>query len=211
MAVLGETKPLYGFADMPVFWDYSVNFRLWVTNTNYFTNSTTFWERADRIGAYTDNASMNADTYYTLVNVTGRGYLSTIIHPILGTSTATWTTKVTIDGVAVERTINPVLDRTDTRLVFGGARATTEAALDYPWRGRYNSPWDTFASSAVADNSLSSDEYHDILPTDMAHSLGFPVVPFTNGLKVEIKQSATGPSSYLHQRAFCGYITLNSD
>ena len=213
---LGKPKSTYGFADMPVHMMYQNYIRLWISNNSYNANNATFWERADRAGAYTNNASQTADTYETLVDVTGRGYMSCIITKCLGTNTATWTTKVTIDGIAVERTLNPGwVDRTDTVLYFG---APSRAAFEDTgsWgnmsRGRYNSPWDMWSSTYDVDNvQATNGKYIGVIPTDICVNAGLPVVSFKDSLKVETKQSATGPGVGFPARQFCGYMTLEDD
>ena len=182
------------------------------TNGYGFGSSTTSWERFDRMGAYVSNASMTADTYYTLVNITGAGYLGNIITNTLGTGTATLTTKVTIDGVAIERAIDTYGNNTTRHLVFGpvgrAARSDGEAATYSNLLRGYNySPWDGFGSGDyTVDNYQNTPGYQSIIPCDVMLCLGLPVIPFKTDLKVEIKQSATGPNHYYNQRAGVSYI-----
>lgn len=212
MAVLGRTKRDLDFNDMACS-EVDMNYLMIYISANPYGagNTTTFWERFDRIGAYVSNASMTADTYYTLVNVTGAGYLGNIVTNALGTGTATLTTKVTIDGVAIERTIDTYGTNTGRALVFGPPgrlnNANDAGGYDKLLRGFQKSPWDHVGVYSTDNYQYTGNyQYQYLIPTDYMLNLGFPTIPFRTGLKVEIKQSATGPNSYYVQRAGVGYI-----
>ena len=215
MAVLGRTKRDLDFNDMTCTEVAQSLVLLQINTTGYGASSTTtFWERFDRMGAYTANAAMTADTYYTQVDVSGSGYLGTIMTPCLGTGTASHTVKVTIDGTAIERTVDPYGSSTTKVLIFGppGRLMATTADSGYQklLRGYNLSIFDSFGSGDYnVENYQETDHTNHLSTTDFMHNMGVPVIPFRDGLKVELKQSSTGPNSFYAQRA--GVLYMRTD
>lgn len=207
MAVALGAKKGLDFSDMTAGMISSNNIWIYNGTTLYRDTTSNFWTYLDNIGAYTADSSTTANQYYTQVNITGRGYLGNIITPCLGTGTATLTTKVTIDGKAIERTIDMYGSLTTHRLIFGPpGRAVADNTQNF---GYTMSGY----GENVFHNPLGADD-HQIVPDgwgmlspDSMLNLGLPVIPFYHSLKVEIKQSATGPgTSSLKNRAGVTYI-----
>lgn len=173
-----------------------------------WSNGSTFWSNLDLVGAYTSDGSTTANQYYTQVNITGRGYLGNIITPCLGTGTATLTTKVTIDGKAIERTIDMYGTPNTHRLIFGPpGHLAAEGIQNYGYTmGGYSGYG--FHNTGGNDNFHNHSGNFGVLSTGAMLGMGLPVIPFYHSLKVEIKQSATGwaTNANLYHYGGVGYI-----
>jgi len=194
MAVALGAKKGLDFNDMTAGAISYNNLWIHINTTAYRDTSSTFWSYLDNIGAYTTDSYTTANQYYTQVNITGRGYLGNIITPCLGTGTATLTTKVTIDGKAIERTIDIHGTLTTERLIFGPpGRAVADNTQNYGYTMSGYGERVFNSSTGGADGYQAVDGGWGMLSPDSMLNLGLPVIPFYHSLKVEIKQSATGP------------------
>lgn len=165
-----------------------------IYNQNTFTSSTNsyFWDCLDGDGAYIAG-STSADTYVTVIDVSGRGYLGNVI--LYQTQSngldATITVKFTVDGVEYIREL--MYDSTGGHYLFLGANNH----LGLSDSSTYTDDHASMYRLSVSHLDQSTDgSVCRVKSTNCAfHSpfkyiaMGIPVLAFETDLKVEVKSS----------------------
>ena len=148
----------------------------------------------ESVYAYGTYANVTSnDTYHTIADVTGSGYLYWCLSSTnTTTQNETVTIKITLDGVATEisGTINQ-FSATDGGRLFIGAytvmpqNSTTTGALGY--NGSSDSPYRTDGRNIYSTSEIDTRRETGIPSTDFYQFPGVPKLRFETSLKVEAK------------------------
>lgn len=204
---LGKPPHQVGFNDLPVVQEHGANFRLYNASTAMSAHENTFQIRLDKHGAYEGTSGRTADQYYTVVNVTsGTGYVGWILTGSNTNTAATVTVKCTIDGVAVERTIDPQGGTTYQRCLFGNTGVVATSYQDA--EDLYVSYGRPYWEKNFDDDThvYYGGWYIYLLPVQEMMKLGVPCMKFNKSLKVEIKESHAGNSDAYYRNHYVHYI-----
>lgn len=148
---------------------------------SYNTNTSTFWTYLDYCGAVAD--FMTTNTYVTVLDVTGAGYIGNMLPP-LGTGTTTCVVKITIDGNEY------IISNTSTSAMRHVIGATLSGSPDLT--GSYNlrgpgAYHDMGFNNASPDEVSNPNNHVTIIRPDQLLAYGFPVLLFNEGIKIEMK------------------------
>ena len=194
MAVLGEssiseTSPRY----WPIHYAPTTDY-LTVTNGtgSYSTSESSFWTVFAQQGGV-NTQGKNADTFYTYLDVSGTGFMGSIVLPNRagGPSTrTTYTLKLTTDGVEETMSFPNLLINQSYSAVIGHVqvRPGSNSSSNFPWLmgngiNYFNSSIDSngnFAPETAGPASVT------ILPAFKMAEVGMPVHRFEKSLKVEV-------------------------
>lgn len=136
-----------------------------------------------------------ADTYVTLCDISGAGFMGSVVTPYSSASAAVQSMRITVDGTAYEITETAPL--ADYCLVLGGSVGQSETATTYG--GLVSSPNAYFDSGFNVDRSNGVPlyaQYLAVFTPEQKIAFGLPVLRFDSSLKVEVKcsvLSATNP------------------
>lgn len=163
-----------------------------------------FWDCLNGDGAYI-SGSTSADTYVTVIDVTGRGYLGNVIlyQTATNANDATYTVKFTVDGVEYIREI--MYDFTSGHYLFLGAdhhmqMSAISTYIDdhYSMTRLSVASYDQSTDGSVCKINNASFAFHS--PFKYI-AMGIPVLAFQTDLKVEVKSSigavASGYDQYV--------------
>ena len=155
-------------------------------------NNASFWDCLDGDGAYIAG-STSADTYVTVIDVTGRGYLGNVIlyQTATNANDATYTVKFTVDGVEYIREI--MYDAPANDYLFLGA----DHHIGMSVGGSFTDPYYSMSQLSTAFYDQSTDgSVCKINNAGFAFhapfkyiAMGIPVLAFETDLKVEVKSS----------------------
>lgn len=157
---------------------------LWL---NDYASTTSFWLELAKHGA-TDATSWTADTYKTLLSVSGKGLVHNIIGPVMASTTDTSTVRITVDGVVTVITLpGSSGGGTNLRAVLGPVIDpyifSTTDRMAYRVLGSDNfSTTDVFIGSGAVNGNLIS--------LTNADALGTPMLKFDASILIELKISA---------------------
>ena len=210
MAVLGETKPAVGFNDVGVLQEHGAYFVLRNVTTAYYGQTTHFQQRLDQHGASETTSGRTADQYYTVVNVTsGRGVVGWILTSSGANTASTFTVKCTIDGLAVERTVDPQQGTTYQRVLFGNTGLVNAAGsyqeMTHVLYGNGRTYWESGHDTTTYPAVYYGASYIYLLPAHEMLKLNIPCMQFKKSLKVEIKESHTGSSDQWYRNHYVNY------
>lgn len=205
---LGKPPHQTGFNDIPVVQEHGANFRLYNVTSVEESHTNAFQARLNYHGAYENTASRTANQYYTVVNVTsGTGYVGWILTGANTNTAATVTVKCTIDGLAVERTIDPQGGTTYQRCLFGNTGIYTSSSnqdAEDMYVG-YGRPY--WEKNFDDDTHVYYGGWYIFLnPVQELLKLGVPCMKFNKSLKVEIKESHSGNSDWYYRNHYVHYI-----
>lgn len=164
--------------------------------------SSGFWQFLDYNGAYLSTAVL-VDTYDTVIEVSGGGFLSSIIGPVMATNDIT-TIKVNIDGRVEEFDLGIKISGSDRRVLVG---ASTSKGSGSPYTVVRDQIYDNIDLEAYGQSGLNYSSARRELCTAREtlarYGLG-AVVRFEHYLKVEMKSSAAQPTAFYSNRGvFC--------
>ena len=156
----------------------------WLEGSNNRNIATSrFWGMIDVNGGYVDCNALAADTWATAIDISsGSGIVSHIFLPQIASDVVdtAFDVRVTVDGVEKIRRLT--FDRCYAlHLILGGSR-------DYSTAN--DTHLEDAASSRSSDGTVQELDYSEALLHPHMHvSQGFPVLPFEDSLKVEMKCS----------------------
>jgi len=168
------------------------------------------WTGMGQKGAYVNvGASYAANTYYTLLDVTGQGFCNHWFSWLAGTQgNGNWTSRVTMDGkvyTLVTPTFNVIASH---RALYGSigqvynnyhyaASSWINGENNNNWLGSYKENRDVEYYSSGGGNSM--------LPTYHHLARNGPALRFKTGLKIEMKCNVVGASTASYN-SFAGAV-----
>lgn len=163
--------------------------------TIYAANSSSFMNAVVNHGGATATIA-TTNTYYTVVDITGKGLFGWVLGPATDNSgDITQTYKFTIDGGVTEISVRVPISY--KRAILGGCRAQTGSTASTPYNytiaGRGSVPYGSYI------NAFS------VMPIATMFATGASLLRFDTGFKLEIKVSA-GASS----EACCDYRVIGA-
>tara|TARA_R110002153_G_C13174951_1_gene484479 strand:+ start:69 stop:728 length:660 start_codon:yes stop_codon:yes gene_type:complete len=167
---------------------------------SYSPNVSTFWTVFAQQGGV-NTATKNADTFYTYLDVSGTGFMGSIVLPnrAAGGGTTTYTLKLTTDGVEETMSFPSLLINQSYGAVIGHVqvRPGSNTSSNFPWLmgngiNYFNSSIDSNGNFAP---ETAGPAFLTVLPAFKMAEVGMPVHRFETSLKVEVSMDETPNSA----------------
>lgn len=167
------------------------------TNTSYtYDNSSAFPTALAKRGTSTSCANLGANTFKTICDITGQGYMGEIIlpRPYSTSDACVFTVKFTIDGAVYER-ISPSMGGWNVNRMFLGYTLDYQQGNAYDSRTNFGYNRQYFSNIATygtdANGGLVNYQVgHQVIPPNVQIARSIPLISFNSSLKVEVKASA---------------------
>ena len=183
---------------------------VFASSTFYASTTAGFYSSVGGRGSHANHASSSANTYYTVADITGAGYCNSWWGWLAASnSTATWTTRVTMDGKVYTLVTDPMTVAHAHRPFYGtlfhGLSGTNGNDVIYSpssiTSGRYAvNHWHQYVAGEKLDYTTANMAVQSPL---MALQLGKPMLRFRTGLKIEMKMTQAGATATSYN-SYCG-------
>ena len=166
---------------------------IYSATTWYAAGTTGFDERISRRGAR-NNSVISENNFASIVSVTGSGMLGAIYMPKLNNdNAAVWTIEITLDGVVTER-VTPAITgfySTNRTLLLNAPNYGTGYTYNYNSSpGGYNMVTDSYYQlNGAISYPYRGNQYTALVPADLQHARGAPVLHFSESMQVRYKFS----------------------
>ena len=173
------------------------NSLIWTNTTTTYDNSSAFGTALARRGTSTSCANLGANTFKTICDLTGQGYMGEIMLPRpYGTNDAcVFTVKLTLDGTVYERVSPSMGGWAVNRMFLGysldvwtGSTANSDGRTFFGYQREYFGNIATYGTDANG-GLVNWQKYHQVLPPSVQLARGIPLISFNSSLKVEVKAS----------------------
>jgi len=178
---------------------------IWKDSTLQHSNIAGFWNDFSNGGSVADYSGAGPNTYRTLIDLTGEGYMNNIILPIMNSNLPLiWTLKFTVDGVVYERSTPSMGGWQSNRCVWGflESEAYVTSYNSGGKRGRWRDDWritTTYGSTALQQKMPAQDQIL-LQRTNTVMSRGVPTFRYETALKIEMKWSDRNTETAVHYR-----------
>ena len=167
--------------------------------SNNAASATGFWDAVAFNGVYTDT-NFSADTYKTILNVTGSaGVLLWCIGPVMVNATDNTTFRVTVDSIAYTVVVEAY--NANDRAGIGPLIMTDV----FTTTNNFNTPNFTRVGVAGDFSVVHPDTNAHLFPTSTAFMLGTSMLKFNSSLLVEVKctTAQSGTASRERRSGLC--------
>jgi len=179
-----------------------------ITTLNSIQDNNGYGTIMDGPGNMATVEAVTDDTYVTLLDITGSGFMNTLVG--LGANTGTTSTiKITVDGT-VYNMIHDYAGVAGSKLLIGSYLNTignTSQTTNYdPLNSSVSYGfYDGFTLSDTTNNNYGMNVENKLLiPSYVSEAIGLPRLRFNESIKIEVKQN-TIYSSGISSKAFVQY------